>query len=188
MICVIDNYDSFTYNLVNYVKKTGRDVEIFSNDFEFSKIDFTKYNGIILSPGPSTPENAGITLDVIKKIKDIPMLGVCLGMQSIGYIFGAKIIHSRRTMHGKIDTIRHSGGDLFKDVPEEIKAVRYHSLAVSEQDLPDCLEVKALASDGEIMAIRHKTLPIWGVQYHPESYLTEYGMKIIENFIGGCCE
>lgn len=186
MFCVIDNYDSFTYNLVNYLQMNGVQVEIYSNDADFNKIDFTKYNGIILSPGPSSPKNAGITIDVIKNIKDIPMLGVCLGMQTMGYVFGADIVHAAKTMHGKIDTITHKDNQLFKNIPENFQAVRYHSLAISSENIPDCLEVIAHSSDGEIMAIKHKTLPLWGVQYHPESYLTEYGMKLIENFIGGC--
>ncbi|HRX16494.1 MAG TPA: aminodeoxychorismate/anthranilate synthase component II [Spirochaetota bacterium] len=188
MICVIDNYDSFTYNVVNYIKKCGEDVQIFSNDCDFSLIDFSRYNGILLSPGPSTPDNSGITLDVLKTITYLPVLGICLGMQAVGLVFGGKVVHAAKTMHGKIDSVKHSGGRLFADIPDSFKVVRYHSLAVSSDELPSTLKITALSSDNEIMAIEHNTLPIYGVQFHPESYLSEHGMKIIKNFTEICHE
>ncbi len=186
MICMIDNYDSFTYNIVNYVKKSGKDLEIFNNDHPFDAIDFSKYEGIILSPGPSIPENSGITLDVCQSITDRPVLGICLGMQAMGLVFGGKVVHAKKTMHGKIDTITHNGGLLFQGIPEKFDAVRYHSLAVDKASLPDTVAVNAVSSDGEVMAIYHTKLTYYGVQFHPESYLSGYGMKIIENFIEVC--
>lgn len=189
MFLMIDNYDSFTYNLVQDFSTLGEKVEVYTNNTSISKIDFSRYVGIILSPGPSGPENAGLTLEVIKKYSStIPMLGVCLGMQSLAHVFGGTILKAERIMHGKVDTVYHLGGDLFRNVPRRFPAVRYHSLAVSADSLPDCFEICAYASDGEIMAIRHRSLYIWGVQFHPESYLTEAGKNIIKNFIGGAYE
>jgi anthranilate synthase/aminodeoxychorismate synthase-like glutamine amidotransferase len=188
MFCIVDNYDSFTFNLVHYVEKLGESVRVYRNSHDLNKIDFSKYLGIILSPGPSTPSNAGITLDVISRNPRMPILGICLGMQSIAYVLGGSIIHASRTMHGKVDIIEHTGIGLFKGIPLQFKAVRYHSLAVSEEELPPCLEIHARSSDGEIMAIAHRREYIWGLQFHPESYCTEYGITIIHNFIGGCYE
>ena len=188
MFCIIDNYDSFTYNLVNYVEKLGEGARVFRNSHDVNKIDFSEYRGIILSPGPSTPSNAGITLDVIARNHHMPILGICLGMQSIAYVLGGSIVHASRTMHGKVDIIEHSGSGLFEGIPLRFKAVRYHSLAVSGDDLPSCLEVHARSSDGEIMAVKHRSEYIWGLQFHPESYCTEHGSTIIQNFIGGCYE
>lgn len=188
MICMIDNYDSFTYNIVNYVRKSGAEIVIFQNDDDFNSIDFSKYNGVILSPGPSTPENSGITLDVCRKVHTLPVLGICLGMQAMGLVFGGKVIHAKKTMHGKIDTVTHSGGILFKDIPERFDAVRYHSLAVENESLPQEVAVNAFSSDNEVMAIHHTKLPFYGVQFHPESYLSGYGMIIIQNFLEECNE
>ncbi|MFW5807736.1 MAG: anthranilate synthase component II [Spirochaetota bacterium] len=184
MICMIDNYDSFTYNVVNYVKKCGQEVDIYSNDHQFGSIPFEDYSGIILSPGPSSPDKSGITLDVLRTVSHKPVLGICLGMQAMGLVFGGRIVHARKTMHGKIDTVTHNGCRLFSGIPERFDAVRYHSLAVEKGSMPDALVVTALSSDGEVMAIRHCSLPVYGVQFHPESYLSEHGMKIIENFVG----
>lgn len=188
MICIIDNYDSFTYNIVNYIRKCGARVEIFNNDDAFDRIEFSKYAGIVLSPGPSTPDKAGITLDVCRTITDIPVLGICLGMQAMGMIFGGAVVHAQKTMHGKIDTVTHSGGVLFKDIPRQFDAVRYHSLALEQFSLPAAVKVNALSSDNEVMAIYHAGLPYYGVQFHPESYLSGHGMTIIKNFIEVCHE
>jgi anthranilate synthase component II len=188
MFCMIDNYDSFTYNLVHYVREAGEDVEIFRNDCDIESIGLTRFDGIILSPGPSNPENAGICCEIITRCTDIPILGVCLGMQAIAYALGGRVIHASRVMHGKTDTIEHSGGLIFRGIPRHFRAVRYHSLAVEPSSLPACLRVEATASDREIMAISHDTRFLWGVQFHPESYLTEHGHQLIENFIGGCHE
>lgn len=189
MFLMIDNYDSFTYNLVQDFSTLGEQVEVYTNRTPITDIDFSRYQGIILSPGPSGPENSELTLEVIRRCSSsMPMLGVCLGMQSLVYCFGGKILKAERIMHGKVDMVHHTGGDLFRDVPRRFPAVRYHSLAVSAETLPDCFEVCAYASDGEIMAIRHRSLYIWGVQFHPESYLTDAGKQIIKNYIGGAYE
>jgi anthranilate synthase/aminodeoxychorismate synthase-like glutamine amidotransferase len=186
MICMIDNYDSFTYNIVNYIKKCGEDVEVYNNDDPFESIDFSRYSGIVLSPGPSTPQNSGITLDVIRNITEKPLLGICLGMQAMGLVFGGTVMHAKKTMHGKIDTVSHTGGILFKDIPEHFDAVRYHSLVVQNESLPEDITVNAYSSDGEVMALFHNERPVFGVQFHPESYLSGFGLKVIENFIEVC--
>lgn len=186
MLLIIDNYDSFTYNLVEYLRVLGEEIEVVRNDAPISSVEPGRYRGIVLSPGPSGPENSGITLDVIEKANGTPLLGVCLGMQAMVYAFGGRVARAARVMHGKVDRVRHSGDALFRGVPEQFDAVRYHSLAAMENSLPDCLEVTARASDGEIMAMRHRTRRAWGVQFHPESYLTEHGLTILGNFIGGC--
>lgn len=188
MFLMIDNYDSFTYNIVNYVKKHGRHIDVVTNDVAFSAIDFSKYRGILLSPGPSSPENSGLTLEVLRTVHNIPLFGICLGMQAIGLVFGGKIVHAQKTMHGKIDTISHSGSPIFRDIPEHFDGVRYHSLAVAKDGLPSQLRITATASDGEVMALEHTQLPVYGVQYHPESYLSQYGMETIKNFIEVCDE
>ncbi|HPJ40523.1 MAG TPA: aminodeoxychorismate/anthranilate synthase component II, partial [Spirochaetota bacterium] len=149
---------------------------------------FSAYDGIVLSPGPSSPENAGITLEVIRRHGGRPMLGICLGMQSLAYVYGGDVVRAEKIMHGKEDRITHEGGRLFGGIPETFTAVRYHSLVASGTTLPDCFEVMARSSDGEIMAIRHRDHFTWGVQFHPESYSTEFGMEIIQNFIGGTHE
>ncbi|TAL34469.1 MAG: aminodeoxychorismate/anthranilate synthase component II [Spirochaetes bacterium] len=186
MFCMIDNYDSFTYNLVHYVRETGADIEVFRNDCALDGIDFARFEGAILSPGPSSPENAGITCEVIRRYAELPMLGVCLGMQAMGHALGGRVVRAARIMHGKTDEITHRGGPLFRGIPERFNAVRYHSLAVAREGLPECFTVEAESSDGEIMALSHRERFLWGVQFHPESYLTEHGRTIIENFIGGC--
>lgn len=188
MFLMIDNYDSFTYNLVQYIQQLGEDVDVVKNDSPLGSLEPRRYAGIVLSPGPSRPEKSGISLEILRHYRSIPLLGVCLGMQAMIHALGGRIIGARRIMHGKTDEVRHSGGRLFEGVPERFSAVRYHSLAASRDDLPECLEVAALASDGEIMSVRHRSLFMWGVQFHPESYLTEHGMRIIRNFIGGAYE
>jgi anthranilate synthase/aminodeoxychorismate synthase-like glutamine amidotransferase len=188
MFLVIDNYDSFTYNLVQYFRELREDVEVARNDAPFGSIDFGRYAGIVLSPGPSHPGNSGITLEVIRHCGHIPILGVCLGMQALAYENGGDIVRAARVMHGKVDDINHTGGALFRGVPERFRAVRYHSLVPSKDTLPGCFEAAAFSSDGEVMAIRHRALFQWGLQFHPESYMTEHGMRMIENFIGGSYE
>jgi anthranilate synthase/aminodeoxychorismate synthase-like glutamine amidotransferase len=188
MLVMIDNYDSFTYNLVQYFEQCGEAVDVKRNDEPIGSIDFGKYTGIILSPGPSVPENSGITLDIIERHSDMPILGVCLGMQAIAFQFGGKIIRAKKIMHGKIDTIRHFGADIFSGIPESFSAVRYHSLVASTDSLPGCFDVTARSSDDDIMGISHREKYIRGIQFHPESYLTEHGMKMIKNFIGGAYE
>jgi len=188
MFCIIDNYDSFTYNLVEYLRILGEDVDVFTNDVPLESIDINSYTGIILSPGPSSPQNSKVTLSIIQKAIHTPLFGVCLGMQAIGYVFGGAIVHAKKIMHGKTDTIEHFGSTMFNHVPQRFTAVRYHSLAVSQDNFPECLQIEAISSDGEIMALSHKDRFIWGVQFHPESYASEYGMHILKNFIGGSYE
>ncbi|MGQ9842663.1 MAG: anthranilate synthase component II [Spirochaetota bacterium] len=188
MFCIIDNYDSFTYNLVEYMRMLSQDVDVFTNDVPLSSIEFNRYIGIILSPGPSSPQNSKVTLSIIENAKHTPLLGVCLGMQAIAYVFGGAIVHAQKIMHGKTDTIEHCGGKMFDCIPHRFTAVRYHSLAVGHHNFPECLQIEAVSSDGEIMALSHKHRFIWGVQFHPESYASEYGMQILTNFIGGSYE
>ncbi len=186
MILMIDNYDSFTYNIVQYFYELGQEVVVKRND-EITIEDIENMNNIdaiVISPGPCTPNEAGISVDVIKKFKGVyPILGVCLGHQSIGQAFGAKIVKAKCLMHGKTSKIYHNEKGLFEGIPNPFNAVRYHSLVIDESTLPQDIEITARSDDGEIMAIEHKKYPIWGVQFHPESILTEYGMKILENFI-----
>jgi len=186
MILMIDNYDSFTYNIVQYFYELGQEVVVKRND-EITIEDIENMNNIdaiVISPGPCTPNEAGISVDVIKKFKGVyPILGVCLGHQSIGQAFGSKIVKAKCLMHGKTSKIYHNEKGLFEGIPNPFNAVRYHSLVIDESTLPQDIEITARSDDGEIMAIEHKKYPIWGVQFHPESILTEYGMKILENFI-----
>jgi anthranilate synthase component 2 len=188
MFLMVDNYDSFTYNIVRYFEDEGERVDVVRNTDGIDDIDASKYAGIILSPGPSTPDNSGITLGMIDRHRDRPMLGVCLGMQAMVYRHGGAVKSAKRIMHGKVDRVTHSGGDLFKEVPESFNAVRYHSLSAERESLPECFEIRAVSSDGEIMAVKHAKNYMWGVQFHPESYLTEHGRTIIRNFIGGAYE
>lgn len=186
MILMIDNYDSFTYNIVQYFYELGQDVLVKRND-EITVEDIKRMDNvdaIVISPGPCTPNEAGISVDVIKEFKGVyPILGVCLGHQSIGQAFGAKIVKAKCLMHGKTSKIYHNEKGLFEGIPNPFNAVRYHSLVIDESTLPEDIEITARSEDGEIMAIQHKKYPIWGVQFHPESILTEYGLKLLENFI-----
>lgn len=183
MILVIDNYDSFTYNLVQLVESLGYDCKVFYSDkISIKEIARMSPDKIIVSPGPGTPQDAGISLDVINEFhRDIPILGVCLGHQCIGVNFGAKLIHAKKIMHGKTSQINHESNGLFRTVPSPFIAARYHSLAIEKVKRP--LEVTALSDDGTVMAIKHKDFPIYGVQFHPESFLTDDGEKIIRNFL-----
>ena len=184
-ILMIDNYDSFTYNLVQYLGTLGAEVIVKRND-EIKPEEVKEINpdGIVISPGPCTPKEAGISVEVIRKYyKEYPILGVCLGHQSIGYAFGANIVRAKRLMHGKTSEITHTGEGIFKDIPSPFTAVRYHSLVIDEKTLPKELKITARSEDGEIMGIQHVEYPLYGVQFHPESVLSEYGMKILENFL-----
>jgi len=185
MILVIDNYDSFTYNLVQYLGELGADIEVVRND-ELTVEGIIKKNPdqILISPGPCSPKEAGISVDTIKELAGkVPILGFCLGHQSIGYAFGGDIIRAKQLMHGKTSQITHDGKGVFKGLPNPFKATRYHSLVIKRETLPDCLEVTATSEDGEIMGVRHKTLAVEGVQFHPESILTESGKQLLKNFI-----
>ena len=188
MIFVLDNYDSFTYNLVHLMGSLGAEMVVERNrETSVTAIMAMRPDGILLSPGPSRPENAGCMLDLIHAAAGrIPMLGVCLGHQAIGHAFGAKVVSAKRIMHGKLSTIHHDGKGVFQNVPQDFKAVRYHSLALEEATLPDCLEITARSEDGEIMGVRHKELPIEGIQYHPESIMTEAGRQQLMNFFNRC--
>jgi len=185
MILMIDNYDSFTYNLVQYLEELGQKVCVYRNDAIMIK-DIEKLNpsSIVISPGPGRPENAGISCEVIKEFcAKIPILGVCLGHQAIGYVFGGKIVQAKKLMHGKVSKIYHNKKDIFKNIPNPFLATRYHSLVVEKKSLPSCLEVIASTNDHEIMGLKHKHYPLWGVQFHPESILTKSGKAILDNFI-----
>jgi anthranilate synthase/aminodeoxychorismate synthase-like glutamine amidotransferase len=185
MLLVIDNYDSFTYNLVQYLGELGQVVRVVRND-EIASADIAELgpSHVLISPGPCTPNEAGISLDVIRDHAGrIPILGVCLGHQAIGQAFGGKVVRAGRVMHGKTSEIFHDGRGLFSGVPSPFEATRYHSLVIERPSLPDCLEVTAETSNGEIMAVRHRTLPVEGVQFHPESFLTTMGKDLLRNFI-----
>lgn len=184
-IVVVDNYDSFTYNLVQYVASLGANCQVRLNDQVTTEdIRALEPDGILLSPGPGTPDDAGVTLDVIRELSgETPVFGVCLGLQSIGQAFGGKVIRAPRLMHGKTSPIEHDGRGVFAGVPSPFQATRYHSLVVEETSLPECLEVSARTPEGEIMGIRHKTLPVEGVQFHPESILTEHGLDLVQNWL-----
>ena len=185
MLLMIDNYDSFTFNIVQYLAQLGEEVKVVRND-EIGVADIAALHPdrIVVSPGPCSPEEAGISVAAIKEYAGkIPLLGVCLGHQSIGAAFGGKVVRSVSLMHGKTSPIRHDGKELFSGLPNPFNATRYHSLVVERESLPDCLEVTAWVDNGEIMGLRHRDLPVWGVQFHPESILTEGGMELLDNFI-----
>ncbi|MCC6920977.1 MAG: aminodeoxychorismate/anthranilate synthase component II [Alphaproteobacteria bacterium] len=185
MILLIDNYDSFTYNLVHYLGELGAEVVVHRNDaISVEQALSARPEGIVLSPGPCTPNEAGICLDLIAAAKDrVPLLGVCLGHQAIGQVFGGKVVRAPVPMHGKTSRIHHRGSDVFKDIPDNFTATRYHSLIVDRATLPDELEVTAETDDGLIMGLAHKTHPIYGVQFHPESIVSEHGHDLLRNFL-----
>lgn len=195
MILVVDNYDSFTYNLVQYLGECGAEVEVYRNDkIDLDAIVEKKPQGIVLSPGPCTPKEAGVCVNVsyesLKengRLKGIPVFGVCLGHQTVGEVAGGTVARAKHIMHGKTSMVDHDGKGLFEGMPKPFRAVRYHSLVVTEDSVPEGFIVSAMAQDdGEVMGIRHKTLPIEGVQFHPESVLTEQGMTIVRNFAKKC--
>ena len=185
MIVMIDNYDSFTYNLVQYLGELGQKLIVFRNDcVTISDIERIRPSHIVISPGPGRPDKAGISEKVIASFyKKVPILGVCLGHQAIAEVFGAKIVKARRVMHGKTSLIYHNGKTIYKKIPSPFTATRYHSLIVENSSVPDCLEINAWTKENEIMGIKHKKYPVFGVQFHPESILTEVGKKILKNFL-----
>jgi para-aminobenzoate synthetase component II len=185
MILVIDNYDSFTFNLVQYLGSMGQELKVFRNDaITLDEIERLAPERIVISPGPGRPENSGIIIQVIGAFSGrMPILGVCLGHQAIGAAFGGEVVSAPQIMHGKTSEIFHDGRTIFKDLASPFRATRYHSLVVSPLNLPDCLEISAKTSDGVIMGLRHRELTVEGVQFHPESILTDVGMKLISNFV-----
>ncbi|KOP65706.1 anthranilate synthase [Bacillus sp. FJAT-18019] len=185
MILVIDNYDSFTYNLVQYLGELGEEVKVYRNDeIDIAGIEALAPDHILISPGPCTPDDAGITLDVISHFKGIiPIFGVCLGHQAIGQAFGGKVVRAERLMHGKTSAIQHMGSSVFEDLPNPFTATRYHSLIVEKETLPDELEITAWTAEGEIMGLRHKEYAVEGVQFHPESIITDHGHQMLRNFL-----
>ena len=184
MIIVIDNYDSFTYNLVQYLGELGADLRVFRNDaITVSEIDEMRPDAVVLSPGPGRPEDSGVCLEIVKKLHDrMPILGVCLGHQAIAYAFGGTIDRAPRLMHGKTSTIHHTGQGIFASFPSPFTATRYHSLIVREP-VPQGFDVTAFTAEGEIMAIQHRKHPLYGVQFHPESILTPHGKRLLESFL-----
>ena len=185
MLLMIDNYDSFTYNLVQYLGELGQDVKVVRNDeMGVDAIEALAPERIVLSPGPCTPNEAGVSLAVIDRFKGrVPILGVCLGHQAIGQAFGGKVVHAKTLMHGKVSQIHHTGKGVFAGLPSPYPATRYHSLAIERDSCPPELEITAWTDDGEIMGVRHRALPVEGVQFHPESILTEHGHDLLRNFL-----
>jgi anthranilate synthase component 2 len=185
MLLMIDNYDSFTYNLVQYFGELGAQVKVYRNDeITLEQLVLMKPDQLVISPGPCTPAEAGISVPAIRELAGkLPILGVCLGHQSIGAAFGGRIVHAKRLMHGKTSPVFHEGQGVFGGLPNPVTCTRYHSLAIERESLPDCLEVTAWTDDGEIMGVRHKTLAVEGVQFHPESILTEHGHALLKNFL-----
>jgi anthranilate synthase/aminodeoxychorismate synthase-like glutamine amidotransferase len=185
MLLVIDNYDSFTYNLVQYLGEMQVEMQVHRNDqVSLQQLQALNPDRILISPGPCSPRESGLSNDIIRKFSTyIPTLGVCLGHQCIGHVFGANVIVNYRMMHGKTSPIKHNGKDLFEGMPNPFAATRYHSLVIQRDTLPDCLEITAETEEGEIMGVKHKQHPIWGVQFHPESILTESGRQILSNFL-----
>ncbi|MDP6977309.1 MAG: aminodeoxychorismate/anthranilate synthase component II [Myxococcota bacterium] len=190
-ILIIDNYDSFTYNLVQYLGELGAELEVVRNDAKgVNDLVAMRPAGLVISPGPGTPQDAGVSLAAVKAFGEagIPVFGVCLGHQSIGEAFGGRIVRAANIMHGKTSDIEHDGQGVFSGLPQPFEATRYHSLVVERDSVPACLEVTAGTSDGEIMGLRHRELPIEGVQFHPESILTGVGKALLENFLARCRE
>ena len=185
MVLVIDNYDSFTYNLVQYLGEMQVEMKIYRNDqITLEAIAELHPERILISPGPCSPKESGLSNDIIRRFSSrIPTLGVCLGHQCIGHTFGGNVIVNYRMMHGKTSLIKHNGKDLFEGMPNPFSATRYHSLVIERSSLPDCLEITAETKEGEIMGVKHRQYPIWGVQFHPESILSENGRQILANFL-----
>jgi anthranilate synthase component 2 len=185
MLLMIDNYDSFTYNLVQYLGELGADVQVFRNDaITLEQIAALRPAQLVISPGPCTPEQAGISVPAIRQFAGrIPILGVCLGHQSIGTAFGGKVVHAQQLMHGKISPVHHGGQGVFRGLPDPLVCTRYHSLAIERASLPADLEITAWTDDGEIMGVRHRTLAVEGVQFHPESIMSEHGHELLRNFL-----
>ena len=188
-LLIIDNYDSFTYNLVQYLGELGAEVDVVRNDeVDVGTLLGRSGDGLVISPGPGTPDDAGVSMEAIERFSraGVPVLGVCLGHQSIGQVYGGRIVRARSIMHGKISTIEHDGKGVFEGLPQHFEATRYHSLVIEESSLPDALEITARTDDGEIMGVRHRTLAIEGVQFHPESIMTGEGKRLLGNFMARC--
>ena len=185
MLLMIDNYDSFTYNIVQYFAELGQEVLVKCNDeIDLAGIEALKPDYIVVGPGPCSPKEAGVSVDVIRHFAGkIPVLGVCLGHQSMGYALGGDIVRAQTLMHGKVSAVQHTGTGVFAGLPNPVTCTRYHSLVIDRASLPDCLEITAWTDDGEIMGVRHKTLPLEGVQFHPEALLTEHGHDMLRNFL-----
>ncbi len=186
MFLMIDNYDSFTYNLVQYFAELGHSPEVVRNDMiSMSELSKLPLEALVVSPGPCSPREAGISCKAIEYFssKHVPVLGVCLGHQCIGEVFGGQIIHAPKLMHGKVSEIIHSGSDIFKGIPDKFTATRYHSLVINPESFPSALEITAKTADGVIMGVRHRKLPVYGVQFHPESILTQHGHQLLGNFL-----
>jgi len=185
MVLVIDNYDSFTYNLVQYLGEMQVDLRVYRNDqISLEQIRELQPERILVSPGPCSPRESGLSNESIRAFgKATPLMGVCLGHQCIGHTYGAEVVVNYRMMHGKTSAIHHNGEDLFKGIPDPFAATRYHSLVLKRETLPDCLEITAETEEGEIMGVRHRGDPVWGVQFHPESILTEHGRRLLKNFM-----
>jgi anthranilate synthase/aminodeoxychorismate synthase-like glutamine amidotransferase len=185
MLLMIDNYDSFTYNLVQYFGELGEDVRVYRNDrISLEEIEALKPKRLVISPGPCTPNEAGVSVEVIRQFAGrLPLLGVCLGHQSLAVAFGGRVVRAERLMHGKTSPIRHDGRTIFRDLPNPFDATRYHSLIVERASLPSCFEISAETADGEIMGMRHRALGVEGVQFHPESILTAAGKDLLRNFL-----
>jgi anthranilate synthase component II len=188
MLLMIDNYDSFTYNLVQYFGDLSEQVVVYRNDaITLEEIEALAPDRIVISPGPCSPNEAGVSVPVIEHFAGrVPILGVCLGHQSIGQAFGGNIIRAKTVMHGKVSLVSHTNQGVFKGLPNPFQATRYHSLVIERETLPECLEITATTEDGEIMGVRHRTMPIDGVQFHPEAILTEHGHALLKNFLNGC--
>ena len=188
-LLMIDNYDSFTYNLVQYLGELGAEVEVVRNDeADVETLLGRQADGLVISPGPGTPDDAGVSMAAIEAFAAacIPVFGVCLGHQSIGQVYGGKVIRAKSIMHGKVSTVAHDGKGVFEGLPQDFDATRYHSLVIEESTIPDTLEITARTGDGEIMGVRHRTLPIEGVQFHPESIMTGEGKRLLGNFLARC--
>lgn len=185
MLLMIDNYDSFVYNLVRYFKELGEEIVVYRNDkITIDQIEKMNIKGLIISPGPKSPKEAGISLEIIDKFKDkLPILGICLGHQCVGYYFGAEIIKGKEPVHGKISYINHNSENIFLDVKNPLRVTRYHSLVINRDNIPNDLEIVSETDDGVIMAVKHKYYPIYGLQFHPEAEMTEEGHRLLENFI-----
>lgn len=185
MLLMIDNYDSFTYNLVQYLGELGADVRVYRNDaLTLDDIARMKPERVVVSPGPCTPNEAGISVPLIERFAgEMPILGVCLGHQSIGQAFGGRIVRATHVMHGKLSPVKHEGRGVFDGLPSPFAVTRYHSLVIARDSMPDCLEVTAESDDGEIMGVRHRSLPVEGVQFHPEAFMTEHGHSLLRNFL-----
>jgi len=188
-LLIIDNYDSFTYNLVQYLGELGAEVEVVRNDeADVETLIGRAGDGLVISPGPGTPDDAGVSMAAIERFSEagVPVFGVCLGHQSIGQVYGGRIVRARSIMHGKLSTVAHDGKGVFEGLPQNFDATRYHSLVIEESSLPDVLEITARTEDGEIMGVRHRTLAVEGVQFHPESIMTGEGKRLLGNFLARC--